>query len=63
MRRSIKSTEPLTKLIGKRVLYRYANESTTGTVLAWIWENDYLFVELDNGKTLTRHYTSWEVLS
>ena len=63
MRRSIKSTEHLTKLIGRCVLYRYANKSTTGTVLAWIWENDYLFVELDNGKTLTRHYTSWEVLS
>lgn len=62
MRKSIDSTQ-LTKAIGRRVLYRYSGESVKGTVLAWLWENDYLIVELDNGKTIERHYTSWEVLS
>lgn len=61
MRKSIHSDQ-LTKSIGKRVMYRYANKCVKGVVLAWLWENDYLVVELDNGKLLNRHYTSWEII-
>lgn len=62
MAKSIEYTQ-MTKAIGKRVLYRYSAECVKGTVLAWLWENDNLMVELDNGKLIERHYTSWEVLS